>query len=583
MLTGLDDENLAIKAVRDGAQDYLVKGSITGPTLARSIRYAIERREIELELRKYQDHLEDLVEDRTVELKAANEWLQVENADRKKAEQRLQESEALLRAIIQSIQAGIAVIDIDTSEIIEINPVALQMLGDPKEAVIGSCYDRYFVDSDVSLTVGSTQSTTSFLVNSDGNRIPILQATVTRSLESRKRAIISFIDLTERNLLEQERLRSQKLESLGTLAGGIAHDFNNILLAIFSNISLAKLDIDPNSEAFEAIEDAERVYSRIKALTQQLLTYAKGGYPIKEVIFINHLLRETAEFALSGSNVKPIFSISDALWPINVDSDQIGQIVHNLVLNAHQALPTGGVVEIKGENFVLGSNENIPGGKKNSKWIKITIKDTGSGIPENHLEKIFDPYFSTKHEGRGLGLATVYSILKNHDGHIEVKSKEGVGTTFIFYLPASDKELVKSEVAESTEPSMGDGRVLLMDDDEMLLSIISRLLVHQGYKVKCARDGLEAIEMYKQAIRSGQPYDAVVMDLVVPNGMGGKESMQKLVEIDPDIKAIVSSGYSNDPVMADHEKYGFCGVLPKPYRIRELAALIQEVSSGIAT
>ncbi|MFQ5979960.1 MAG: response regulator [Candidatus Heimdallarchaeota archaeon] len=434
VLTGLDDEDVAIKAAREGAQDYLVKGTITGPMLARSIRYAIERLEIQQELKK--------------------------------------------------------------------------------------------------------------------------------------------------SLLVQERLRFQKLESLGVLAGGIAHDFNNILLTIFSNIALAKMDIDPKSPAFEAIEESEKAYSRIKAQTRQLLTFAKGGVPIKEVASINRLLRKTAKFALSGSNLKLIFSISDDLWPVYVDSNQIGQIMHNLILNSQHAQPNGGIIEIKGENIVLGSDERIPGGQRNSKWIKIALKDTGSGIPEKHLEKIFDPYFTTKHEGRGLGLATVYSILKNHGGHIKVKSAEGVGTTITFYLPASDKVPVKNEISEPTTPFTGERRILLMDDDEILLSSISRLLLRQGFKVKCARDGLEAIEMYKQALQSSQPYDAVIMDLVVPGGMGGKESMQKLIEIDPDIKAIVSSGYSDDPVMADYEKYGFCGVLPKPYKIRELATLIQEVTGG---
>ena len=408
----------------------------------------------------------------------------------------------------------------------------------------------------------------------NGAAIPV-EMTISRTLWHGQPAVITIVrDITERKKRDEEFIRACKLKSLSTLAGGIAHDFNNLLTGILGNASIARTFVNPGDKLHKIMTDLENTSLRAKDLTQQLLTFAKGGAPVKKTVSIAKLLRDSATLVLSGSNVKCDFAIANDLWPVEVDEGQITQVIHNLIINAKQAMPGGGTIQVSAENFAL-SAENNPF-VKNGKYVKITVKDTGVGIPEEHLPKIFDPYFTTKEEGSGLGLATAYSIIKNHAGYIMAESAAGVGTTFYIHLPASKKEIERVEAVEEKLIS-GKEKILVMDDDDIIRDVAGKMLTKLGYEVDFARDGSEAIELYKKSKNSGRPFDVVIIDLTIPGGMGGRETMQKLLEIDPHVKAIVSSGYSDDAVMSNYTNYNFKGVIAKPYRIEELSRTVRSV------
>ncbi len=374
--------------------------------------------------------------------------------------------------------------------------------------------------------------------------------------------------------METELLNAQKLESLGVLAGGIAHDFNNILTAIIGNISIISMQVNPEDELYVRCKEIENASLRAQGLTQQLITFSKGGAPVRKTASLLNIIQESAVFALRGSNVRCECLVPEGLWPAEIDEGQISQVIHNLALNAEQAMPSGGIIDIRAENITIGAESVLP--MKEGKYVKITFADQGIGIPKENIKKIFDPYFTTKADGSGLGLAATYSIIKNHDGYITVNSEEGVGTTFTVYLPASGKELAKEKSAEDVAVA-GTGRVLIMDDEEMVRRVAGEMLNKLGYAVGFARDGAEAIKMYKSAKESNQPFDVVIMDLTIAGGMGGIEAIQRLIELNPGIKAIVSSGYSDDQVMSDYRRYGFAGVLIKPYKINQLSESIRKV------
>jgi PAS domain S-box-containing protein len=386
-------------------------------------------------------------------------------------------------------------------------------------------------------------------------------------------------DITERKRMEEELLKIRKLESVGVLAGGIAHDFNNILAAILGNISLALTITDPKDEIYELLEESEKASLRAKDLTQQLLTFSKGGEPIKKIAEINAVIKDSASFVLRGSNVRCDFKFDEELWPVAIDTGQISQVVQNIVINASQAMPTGGTIAIGCLNYCLESSGIIP--VSPGDYIKIVVKDQGLGIPVDMLDKIFDPYFTTKQQGSGLGLATTHSIIINHNGHITVDSKLGQGATFTIYLPASQRipELDPKEVI--VPQIIPQGKIMIMDDEKMIRSLVERSLSRSGYEVVLATDGNEAVHLYQKAKEAGAPIHLSIMDLTIPGGMGGKEATKEIHKIDPEAKVIVSSGYSNDPVMADFCKYGFCGAIAKPFQIKELMEVVAKAVSKL--
>lgn len=388
------------------------------------------------------------------------------------------------------------------------------------------------------------------------------------------------IDVTRRKRMEEELLKIEKLESIGVLAGGIAHDLNNMLTSVMGNISLARIYEDP-SKKDRRLTQAEGACMHIKDLTQQLLTFSKGGAPILKIADIGDLLKDSATFTLRGSNVRCEFSIPDDLWPVEIDDGQMSQVINNLVINAKQAMPTGGVVKVCAENTTIAAESGFP--LKAGAYVKISVEDEGTGIPDKYMQRIFDPFFTTKQEGNGLGLATSYSIIQKHNGHITLESEPGIGTTFYIYLPTSTEAVLPERRATAVAPIMGEGRILVMDDEEHVRDMSATILSELGYEVTTGVDGAEAVELYQKARESGKPYDAVILDLTVPGGMGGQETIQKLLEIDPKIKALVSSGYSNDPVLANFREHGFIGFIPKPCKIQELSEIVHKIMTGNPT
>jgi len=385
-------------------------------------------------------------------------------------------------------------------------------------------------------------------------------------------------DITKQKMMKENMLRAQKLESLGVLAGGLAHDFNNLLTAILGNISLAKLNTPHGESVSRYLETAEQATSRAQSLTQQLLTFARGGSPVKQPLSAKKLIVDSAGFAIRGSKSRCEFKIAPDLRIIEADEGQLGQVVNNLVMNADQAMPEGGTVTVSGENVTLKTDNTLL--LKPGDYIKISVADKGIGIPEDNLKKIFDPYFTTKDNGIGLGLATCYSIIKHHDGHITVQSTPGEGTTFSLYLPAALVQSVPPVPDAGRAPVRGTGRILVMDDEDIVRDVLQKSLTHLGYVVVSAHEGKEAVTLYEQALKSGRPFDAVIMDLTIPGGMGGREAVIKLREIDPGVKAIVSSGYSDDPIMAQFRDYGFSGVVSKPYTLKALSETVHTVIAG---
>ena len=380
------------------------------------------------------------------------------------------------------------------------------------------------------------------------------------------------VDISERKQMEEEILKVRKLESVGVLAGGIAHDFNNILAVILGNISLALTTTDPKDEIYELLTETEKASLRAKDLTQQLLTFSKGGEPVKKIALIDAVIKDSAEFVLRGSNVRCDFKFDEELWPVAIDTGQISQVIQNIIVNASQAMPTGGIVSIDCSNYCLKLSDTIPVSSGN--YMKIVIKDQGVGIPIDMLDKIFDPYFTTKQKGSGLGLAITHSIISKHNGYIIADSELGQGTTFTIYLPASKESPKLEQEVVVMSPVNSQGKIMIMDDEEMIRSLVEKALSRIGYEVVLAEDGNEAVQLYQKAKEAGVPIDLIIMDLTIPGGMGGKEAIQEIHKIDSEAKAIVSSGYSNDPVMADFGEYGFCGAMVKPFQIRELMEVV---------
>ncbi len=384
-------------------------------------------------------------------------------------------------------------------------------------------------------------------------------------------------DITERKTYEKERLKIEKLESLGILAGGIAHDFNNILTGIMGNISFAKVLLDTTHKSYKPLAEAEKAAVRAGELAHQLLTFARGGEPVKKVVSPRHLVDEALSFVLHGSNVKGVVEMPDSIHAFEVDEGQISQVFQNIIINATQAMPGGGILTVTGRNDELYAMNplSLPAGP----YIRLTFSDQGCGISEEDLERIFDPYFTTKSAGVGLGLSSVHSIVSRHGGHIKANSMVGQGTTFTIYLPSIGKEYTRcgTDTIFQTTGRHEGGSILVMDDDPMIRDIASTMLTHLGYQVTVSTDGADAIQRYKTAVESGTPFLACFMDLTIPGGLGGKEAARQILSDFPTACLIVSSGYSNDPIMSNFTKYGFRGAIAKPYAIHEFEEVLSQV------
>lgn len=477
----------------------------------------------------------------------------------------------------------IYVFDAETLKFIHVNKRALSNLGYTEDEMLNltpndikpEMYQQELVTYLDPLKDGTKQAQVFETIHQrkDGTLYPVEIRLELSNIEIPAVFVAIVQDITDRKWAETSRL-----ESVGVLAGGIAHDFNNILTGITGNVSLAKMKLEYHQEDHESVQillaETEKAALQARHLTHQLLTFAKGGEPILKKVSVHNLLKQNVNFVLRGSNILCDFQLPPDLWPLKVDSGQINQVIQNLVINACQAMPQGGCIQLKAENVELDkrANPNL----KEGLYVKISIKDNGIGMPKDIIPRIYDPYFTTKQKGSGLGLAIVHSIVRKHEGHIMVESEAGCGTEFNVYLPAC-QECVEVNREKIKLPLKGTAKILLMDDEKILREVVTDMLEYLGYNVTCAVEGKEAIDLYMKAKVTGNPFDAVIMDLTIPGGMGGKEAIQKLIQIDPGVKAIVASGYSNDPVMARYKDFGFMDIISKPFGIEELGRVLQNL------
>jgi two-component system cell cycle sensor histidine kinase/response regulator CckA len=558
MVTGEGNEAVAVEAIKLGAADYIVKD--------------VELRFLEL--------LPSVIHQVLYRQQLIKE--------RKQMQDSLRESEERYRQLFESNPHPMWVYDIKTLFFLAVNDSAVRHYGYSRDEFLSMTLEDIRPPQEIPTFIASAHDLDSDVFRSgvwrhrrkDGAIIDVEIASHNILFGERQARFVLVTDITARKKMEEELLKAQKLESLGVLAGGLAHDFNNLLTAMIGNIALAKLDAGPGNRIYQRLTDAERATERAQTLTQQLLTFSRGGAPLKKSLSIKDVVRNITSFALRGSKSKAEFLIPPDLWSVEADEGQLSQVINNLVSNADQAMPQGGIVSVVCKNIEIEAESALPLTPGN--YILLAITDRGVGISRQHLKKIFDPYFTTKQKGSGLGLATTYSIMKRHNGHIAVESAEGAGTTFSLYLPATGQALDHGPASPGSERT-GNSRILIMDDEDMVRDIAGQILTRLGFEVSYARDGAEAIELYVQARSAGRPFDVVIMDLTIPGGIGGKEAVKQIREIDPRVKAIVSSGYSNDPIMARYTEYGFSGVVSKPYTIKVLGETIRKVLAGVNT
>ena len=502
-------------------------------------------------------------------------WYFRDITTRKRMEEALWKSESILRKIFESIPDMLAVIDRDLRIVHSNWQGGYEYVPEDIRAGSPHCYDAYYpgqgkpCDDCHALKVFRTgRPVTTEKYNPRTGLVEVRAFPVFDDSGNVVMVAEYIRNITEQKRLEEELRKAHRLESLGVLAGGIAHDFNNLLTGILGNISLAKIMTDPDSKTFKRLDEAEKAVWRSRDLTKQLMTFSKGGAPVKKTASMEQIVKDSASFVLRGSNVRCEFAVPEDVWPVEVDEGQMNQVINNLIINADQSMTEGGIIEVGIKNLTAAPQNEMS--LTEGPYVKISIRDHGSGIPEEYLHKIFDPYFTTKEKGNGLGLTTVYSIIKNHGGFIGVESRVGAGSTFQIYIPASENEL--PEVTESKGiPHAGSGKILVMDDEEIIREVAAEILGHLGYSAVVCCDGNEAIELYRQALATKEPFAALIMDLTIPGGMGGKEAAARILEIDPDAVLIVSSGYSGDPVIANYRQYGFSGVVPKPFDAEGLA------------
>jgi PAS domain S-box-containing protein len=551
-----------------------------------------DRKTAEAELEKHRHNLEDLVQDRTRNLFLTNNQLKQEIATRQTAERNLAAEKQRLEVTLASIVDGVIATDTD-SKIVLMNRVASGLTGCdnwekqglslPEVVRLINAQSKSRITDTVESVMKSGQPVqiqhNLLLVNREGKEIPVVcsVAPIRNPDHSIVGTVIVLRDVSERMRWEDEMQRAAKLETVGTLAGGIAHDFNNILTAITGNISLAKLMTTEGTPLYTRLDSAEEATLKARSITQQLVTFSKGGAPIKEAADIKTLIRKTTDFVLSGTNSRAEISIAPDLYPVDADITQIGQVIGNLVINANQAMPQGGIVMVTAENVTA---ESMSPEDSDGHYVRISVKDHGVGIPEENLKKIFDPWFTTKKTGTGLGLASCQSIIQKHGGQMKVVSEVGVGTTFFVYLVPSKTRPVEEDQAPTEHAGSVQRKILLMDDDDNILIATGELLRHHGFIVKEARDGAEAIRIYCEEAEAGRPVDAVIMDLTVPCGMGGEECIARLKTLYPDVRCIVSSGYSDNEIMSNYLAYGFMDVLQKPYKIDTLIAKLHAMISS---
>ena len=513
--------------------------------------------------------------------------------DRVRAEKSLKELEERFRLAFHTSPDSIAIAKMDGT-FLEINEGFTELTGYTRDDTIGKSSldikiwdipeDREIVIERLKKDGFIRNLESRFRLKDNSQKIALMSANIIM-LQGTPHILSVTKDITK--LRETERAhqalqlhisQTQKLESIGVLAGGIAHNFNNLLVSILGNIDLALADL-ASKDIPRLLSEAKRASLKAQGLTQQLLTFSEGGQPIKNEASIRHIIEDAAGMVLRESNVTCEYSMQEDLCKVEVDSRQISQVVQNIVMNAKEAMPNGGKILI-----TCGNHSNDPSqivSLPRGEYVKISIKDNGIGIPKNYIGNIFDPYFSTKQQGSGLGLSLSYSIVAKHGGRIFAESRQGEGTIFTFYLPALGQ---KEQIGETLAPRKKDNvqyRILVMDDEEIVRDVVKGMLEHLGHHTICAADGEQAVEKYKRAKNSDAPIDLIIMDLTIPRGMGGKEAVKEILAINPEAKVLVSSGYSTDPIMANYREYGFSGAMAKPYQLEDLMKIIDQILGAV--
>jgi len=486
---------------------------------------------------------------------------------------------------------GDGIIIVQDGRIKESNPCMAKLCGYSLEEILDTSLAGYLQSEDVpvaellfdSPTIDShgAQVLETTLVCKNDRRLKVAITTADCTFRQEPAKLLVIRDLSDRLTARESLEKSGKLDAIAALSGGIAHDYNNLLTAIIGNITLARTHLKSKDKSFRLLGHALVASKTAKNLTQKLITFSRGGSPNKQTAAVDRLVKSATDFTLSGSNIKCNYNFPANLRLIDVDQSQIGQAIHNVIMNAREAMREGGIINVAASNVKL--TDEVPTLIEGD-YVKISIADQGSGILENEFDKIFDPYYSTKEmgntKGTGLGLSICRSIIRKHGGEVTVQSQLDVGTTMHLYLPTADpKSEEKTPRKKAPEGSriFGEGKILVMDDEHMIRELAGEILWHLGYEVEFAQDGDEAVALYKRSMNSAKPFDAVILDLTVRGGMGGKETIQKLIDIDPGVKGIVSSGYSHDPGMTDFKKFGFSGVVAKPYTLVELGEKLSQV------
>ena len=543
--------------------------------------------EAEEALRLSNLELERRIGERTLELEQANRELQQDIDERIRTEQALRESEEQFRGVAEK-SPNMIFINVMGS-VVYVNEKVEQVMGYRREEILDPAFDfmrliapechadirRHFEQHRGGNEVPPYEYN---LVTKSGRVLRAIHATRLIRYEGRPAILGVITDITEKQEMEYELLKARKLESIGLLAGGIAHDFNNILTGIITSVFMAKMMVGDKGDAHRLLAEAEKACFRASKLTRQLLTFSRGGTPLKEPAFIREIIEEAASFCLSGSRSVCRLDIQDSLPAVNIDRGQIDQVLNNLIINADQAMPAGGSVTIRATSVQIGPAAAVP--LPPGPYVCVGVSDTGVGIAPENLHKIFDPYFTTKSTGTGLGLATAYSIIHKHGGYLTAQSTPGKGSVFTFYLPACGGAESPRTLKLADRLTSGAGTILLLDDDEIVRLTMEKLLRRAGYEVTAVATGQLAIDCYRKAFDDGRPYSAVVFDLTIAGGKGGAELIQEILAIDPGARAIVMSGYADSPIMADYREFGFKARIVKPFTVGELTESIRQVTTS---